>query len=142
SALRGAEISVRLAVGAGRWRLVRQLLNESVLLAAVGGTVGVVFGLWAKSALLALADKDAGFLPGEVDLSLNWRVLAFTVAVSLLTGVVFGLAPAWRATSLELATTLKQSRRTTGAVAHLSKGLIVAQVALSLLLLVGAGLFI
>jgi predicted permease len=142
SALRGAEISVRLAVGAGRWRLVRQLLTESVLLAALGGAVGVFFALWGKSALLTLADKDAGFLPGEVDLSLNWRVLAFTVAVSLLTGVVFGLAPAWRATSLQLATTLKQSRRTTGAVAHLSKGLIVAQVALSLLLLVGAGLFI
>jgi predicted permease len=142
AALRGAEISVRLAVGAGRWRLIRQLLTESVLLAALGGAVGVLFALWGKSALLALIDKNAGFLPGDVELNLNWRVLAFTVAVSLLTGILFGLAPAWRATSLELATTLKQSRRTTGAVSRLSKGLIVAQVALSLLLLVGAGLFI
>ena len=69
-------------------------------------------------------------------------MLGFTLAVSLLTGVLFGLAPAWRATSSDLATSLKQSRRTTGAVSRLSKGLIVAQVALSLLLLVGAGLFI
>ena len=142
AALRGAEISVRLAVGAGRWRLIRQLLTESVLLAALGGAVGVLFAFWGKSALLALTDKDTGFLPNGVDLSLNWRVLAFTLAVSLLTGVLFGLAPAWRATSLDLATSLKQSRRTTGAVSRLSKGLIVAQVALSLLLLVGAGLFI
>ncbi len=142
AALRGPEISVRLAVGAGRWRLVRQLLTESVLLAALGGAVGVPFAFWGKSALLALADKDTRFLPNDVDLSLNWRALAFTFAISLLTGVLFGLAPAWRATSPDLATPLKQSRRTTGAVSRLSKGLIVAQVALSLLLLVGAGLFI
>ena len=142
AALRGAEIGVRLAVGAGRWRLIRQLLTESVLLAALGGALGVLFAFWGKSALVALTDKDTGFLPSDVDLSLNWRVLAFTVAVSLLTGVLFGLAPAWRATSLNLATALKQSRRTTGVVSRLSKGLVVAQVALSLLLLVGAGLFI
>src|SRR5262245_41660715 len=142
SALRGAEISVRLAVGAGRWRLIRQLLTESMLLAALGGVVGVVFAFWGKSALVALTDKDTGFLPSGVDLSLNWRVLAFTFAVSLLTGALFGLAPAWRATSHDLSTALKQGRRTTGAVSRLSKGLIVAQVGLSLLLLVGAGLFI
>ncbi|HMG76366.1 MAG TPA: ABC transporter permease [Pyrinomonadaceae bacterium] len=142
AAMRTAEINVRLAVGAGRWRLVRQLLTESVLLAVLGGTVGVLFAFWGKGVLLALTDKDARFLPSGVDLSLNWRVLAFTLAVSLLTGVLFGLAPAWRATSPDLATSLKQSRRTTSAVSRLSKGLIVAQVALSLLLLVGAGLFI
>jgi predicted permease len=142
AALRGPEISVRLAVGAGRWRLVRQLLTESVLLAALGGAVGVIFAFWGKSAIQALTDKETGFLPNSVDISLNWRVLAFTLAISLLTGVLFGLVPAWRATSLDLATSLKQSRRTTGAVSRLSKGLIVAQVALSLLILVGAGLFI
>lgn len=142
AALRGPEISVRLAVGAGRWRLIRQLLTESVLLAALGGAVGVLFAFWSKRALVALADKDTGLLPNGVDLSLNWRVLLFTLAVSLLTGVLFGLAPSWRATSQDLTTGLKQSRRTTGAVSRLSKGLIVAQVALSLLLLVGAGLFI
>src|SRR2546425_1861176 len=142
AALRSAEISVRLAVGAGRWRLIRQLLTESVLLAALGGAVGVLFAFWGKSALVALTDKDTGLFPSGVDLSLNWRVLVFTLTVSLLTGVLFGLAPAWRATKVDLATSLKQSRRTTGAVSRLSKGLIVAQVALSLLLLVGAGLFI
>ena len=142
AALRGPEISVRLAVGAGRWRLVRQLLTESVMLAALGGAVGVVFAFWGKNALLALTDKDTGILPSGVDLALNWRALAFTVAVSLLTGVLFGLVPAWRASGLDLATSLKQSGRTIAAVSRLSKGLIVAQVAISLLLLVGAGLFI
>ena len=142
AALRGAEISVRLAVGAGRWRLIRQLLTESLLLAVLGGAVGVLFAFWGKSALAALADKDTGILPEGVHLSLNWRVLVFTLAVSLLTGVLFGLAPAWRATSQDLTTALKQSRCTTGVVSRLSKGLIVAQVALSLLLLVGAGLFV
>ena len=142
AALRSAEISVRLAVGAGRVRLIRQLLTESVLLAGCGGAVGVLFAFWGKSALVALTDKDTRLFPSGVDFSLNWRVLMFTLAVSLLTGVLFGLAPAWRATGLDLATSLKQSRRTTVAVSRLSKGLIVAQVALSLLLLVGAGLFI
>ena len=142
AALRGPEISVRLAVGASRWRLVRQLLIESLLLAVLSGALGILLAVWGKGALLALTDKDAGLLPGGVDLSLNWRVLAFTLAISLLTGVLFGLAPAWRATNVNLATALKQSRRTTGAVSRLSKGLIVAQVALSMLLLVGAGLFI
>ena len=141
AAVRGPEISVRLAVGAGRWRLVRQLLTESMLLAALGGSVGILFALWGKRALLALTDKDTRLWPSNVDLSLNWRVLAFTLAVSLLTGVLFGLAPAWRSTGQDLTTSLKQSRRTTGVVSRLSKGLIVVQVALSLLLLVGAGLF-
>lgn len=142
AALRGSEINVRHAVGAGRWRLVRQLLTESVLLSALGGIVGVVFAFWSKSVLLALSDKDTGIFPNGVELSLNWRVLVFTLAVSLLTGVLFGLAPAWHATRTDLAMSLKQSRRIRGAVSRLSKGLIVAQVALSLLLLVGAGLFI
>ena len=142
AALRGPEINIRLAVGAGRWRLVRQLLTESVLLAMIGGVVGVVFAVWAKSALVALASKDTGLIPSDVVLSLNWRVLLFTLAISLLTGILFGLAPAWRSTSSDLASSLKQSHRTTGVVSRFSKGLIVTQVALSLLLLVGAGLFI
>jgi predicted permease len=142
AALRGPEINVRLAVGAGRWRLVRQLLTESVLLAIVGGVAGGIFALWAKSALVMLAGKDSGLLPSDVELSLNWRVLIFTLAVSLFTGVLFGLAPAWRSTKLDLATSLKQSRRTTGTVPRLSRALIVVQVAVSFLLLVGAGLFV
>jgi predicted permease len=140
--LRGPEIGVRLAIGAGRWRLVRQLLTESLLLATMGGAVGVIFAFWGKSALLAMIDKNTEFLPNNIDLNLNWRVLAFTLAVSLLTGALFGLAPAWRATSLDLTTALKQSRRTTGTVSKLGKGLVIAQVTLSLLLLVGAGLYI
>jgi len=142
AALRGSEISVRLAVGAGRWRLIRQLLTESLLLAGLGGVVGVLFAFWGKSALVAMADPHTGILPAGVDPSLNWRVLAFTIIVSLLTAVLFGLVPAWRATSLDLATALKQSKRHTGTVSRLSKGLVVTQVALSLLLLIGAGLFI
>jgi len=102
----------------------------------------VIFAVWGKSALLALAGKGTGLLPSDVDLSLNWRVLFFTLAISLLTGVLFGLAPAWRSTRPELAASLKQGSRATGSVSRLSKTLIVAQVAVSLLLLVGAGLFI
>ncbi|HEY6216170.1 MAG TPA: ABC transporter permease [Pyrinomonadaceae bacterium] len=142
AAVRRAEINVRLAVGAGRWRLVRQLLTESMMLAILGGVVGVIFAVWAKNALASLTSKETGLVPNGVELSLNWRVLSFTLLVSLLTGVLFGLAPALRATSLDLATSLKQSRRTTGVVSRLSKGLIVLQVALSLLLLMGATLFI
>src|SRR5262245_58149507 len=142
ASLRGPEIGVRLAVGAGRWRLIRQLLTESVLLASLGGALGVVFAFWGKSALVAVSGRDTSFLPADVDLSLNWRVLAFTLVVSLLTGILFGLAPAWRATSLDLTTAIKQVRRGAGAVSRLSKGLVVLQVALSLLVLIGAGLFI
>jgi predicted permease len=142
STMRRPEISVRVAIGAGRWRLIRQLLTESLLLATLGGAVGVVFAFWGKSALVALTDNETGLLPNGVELSLNWRVLVFTFAVSLLTGVLFGFVPAWRATTLDLTTTLKESSRTTGRVSGLSKGLLVVQVALSALLLVGAGLFI
>jgi predicted permease len=142
ASLRGPEIGVRLAVGAGRWRLIRQLLTESVLLAAVGGALGVVFAFWGKRALAALANRDTSFLPTDIDLSINWRVLAFTVGVSMLTGILFGLAPALRATGVDLTAAINQGRRSTGAVSRLSKGLVVLQVALSLLLLVGAGLFI
>jgi predicted permease len=142
AAARGPEITLRLAVGAGRLRLIRQLLTESVLLAALGGAVGVLFSVWGKNVLAAMANKDSSFLPAGIEPSLNWRVLLFTLIVSLATGIVFGLAPAWRATRPDLTHGLKQSRRSTGVVSRLSKGLVVVQVALSLLLLMGAGLFI
>jgi hypothetical protein len=142
AALRGSEISVRLAVGAGRWRLIRQLLTESVLLAAIGGVAGILLAYWGKSALAAMAHRNTSFLPEGVEPAISWRVLAFTVGVSLLTGILFGLVPAWRATKYDLADGLKQSRRSSGKVSRLSKSLIVGQVALSLLLLVGAGLYL
>ena len=142
AALRGPEISVRLAVGAGRWSLIRQLLTESLLLAALGGVVGVLFAFWGKSMLLALTKEEVGLFPSGVDLSLNWRVLLFTLVISLLTGLLFGSIPAWRATSLHLTTALKHSRGTSVSVSRLSKGLLVLQVAVSFLLLIGAGLFI
>lgn len=141
-AVRGPEISVRLAVGAGRRRVVRQLLTESLLLSSIGGAVGVVLAFWAKYLLLALTDTDTGLVPAGVDLRLNWRVLLFTFALAVLTGLLFGLVPAWRTTSMDLATALKQSRRTTSVVSRASKLLLVGQVALSSLLLAGAGLFI
>ena len=142
AAMRGAEIKVRLAVGAGRWRLIRQLLTESLLLAALGGIGGVIFAFWFKRTLSSFTNDDNLLLPSGVELNLNWRVLGFTLGVSLLTGILFGLAPAWRATNLDLHSTLKHSGRTLGGMSRLSKALLVVQVAVSALLLVGAGLFI
>ena len=134
--LRTPEISVRLAVGAGRWRLVRQLLTESLLLATLGGAVGVLFAFWGKSALVALTDNDTGLLPNGVEPSLNWRVLVFTLAVSLLTGVLFGFVPAWRATSSGFDDDTQTKPPHDGPQCRgLSKGLIVVQVALSVVVI-------
>ncbi|MFN0107523.1 MAG: ABC transporter permease [Blastocatellia bacterium] len=137
---RQKEIALRLALGASRWRLIRQLLTESVLLSAIGGALGILFALWIKDGLLAVNDWG----PRSLEPKLDWRVLGFTMALSLLTGIVFGLAPAWKATKVDLTPTLKDSGRSSSAVSRslLSRGLVVTQVALSLLLLVGAGLFV
>ncbi len=137
---RQKEIGLRLALGASRGRLMRQLLTESVLLAAVGGILGLVFAIWIKDGLLAVSDWG----PKALEPKLDWRVLAFTLGLSLLTGVIFGLAPAWRATKVDLTPTLKDSGRSSSVASRslLSRGLVVMQVALSLLLLVGAGLFV
>ncbi len=134
---------MRLALGASRWRLIRQLLTESILLSAVGGALGVVFALWIKDGLLAVNDWGGRGMRA-LEPQLDWRVLGFTMALSLLTGIVFGLAPAWRATNVDLTPTLKDSGRGSSAASRslLSRGLVVLQVALSLLLLVGAGLFV
>jgi hypothetical protein len=139
---RQKEIAVRLALGASRGRLIRQLLTESVLLAIIGGTLGVLFAMWVKDGLLAVSDWGRGM--NALNAALDLRVLGFTMALSMLTGILFGLAPAWRATRVDLMPSLKDSVRTSSAASRslLSKSLIVAQVAMSLLLLVGAGLLV
>lgn len=141
-AARRREIAVRLALGASRARIIRQLLVESVLLAVLGATAGVVFSVWGVQALLALQP----FGPGSVqfDTSIDWRVLGFTVVVALAVGVAFGLAPALRSTRLNLSHEFQGGARTlgTGSRSALAKTLMIVQVALSLVLLVGAGLFV
>ncbi|HEX5964795.1 MAG TPA: ABC transporter permease, partial [Pyrinomonadaceae bacterium] len=140
---RQKEIGLRLALGASRGRLIRQLLTESVLLSVVGGGLGIIFAIWIKDGLLIVADWG-GRSMRALEPRLDWRVLGFTIGLSLLTGIVFGLAPALRSTKLDLTPALKQSGQASSAVhrSWLSRGLVVVQVALSLLLLVGAGLFV
>lgn len=143
AASRQKEIGIRLALGASRWRLTRQLLTESVLLSSLGGLLGVAFAYWLKNGLIAVSGWGGRGLTA-FDPALDLRVLGFTFGLSLLTGLVFGIAPAWRATRVELTPALKDSARSSIATSRslLSKSLVVAQVALSLLLLVGAGLFL
>jgi predicted permease len=138
---RHREMAVRAALGAGRGRLLRQLLTESLLLALAGGALGVLLAQGALRALIALVPPDT--IPDEAEIAINAAVLAFTVVVSALTAVVFGLAPAWHSSRTELADALKESGRTvSGGVgqALVRNGLVVAEVALSVMLLVGATL--
>jgi predicted permease len=141
---RQREMAIRLALGGGRTRLLHQLLIESLLLAAIAGTLGLFIAAWSKVALIDFfTTQRAGF---AIDLGLNPRILAFTVIVSLLTGILFGLVPALRATRLDPGDALKQQSSGTGLASSnrlpLSRALIVLQVAISLLLLAGAGLFV
>ena len=140
---RQKEIGLRLALGASRWRLIRQLLTESVLLSLLGGLLGILFAIWIKDGLLAVEGWGGSSL-SALEPQLDWRVLGFTIGLSLLTGIIFGLAPAWRTTRVEVTPSLKESGRSSSSVHRslLSRGLVVVQVALSLLLLVGAGLFV
>jgi len=140
---RQKEIGLRLALGASRWRLIRQLLTESVLLSVLGGLFGILFAVWIKNGLLAVS-LWGGRGMASLEPRLDWRVLGFTLALALVTGIIFGLAPAWRTTRVDLTPSLKDSARGSSAVHRslLSRGLVVVQVALSLLLLVGAGLFV
>jgi predicted permease len=143
SSSRRKEIAVRLAVGASRWRLVRQLLTESVLLAAIGGALGVLFAFWIKDGLLFVTEwggREMTALTPRLDL----RVLGFTLGLSFLTGIIFGILPALRATNFDLTPALKDTGRSSSGFSRswLSKSLVVVQVSLSVLLLIGAGLLI
>jgi predicted permease len=137
---RGHEWSVRLALGASRGRLARQLLIESLLLAAMGGAAGVLLAQWSSRFLVAQLAADAVSL----ELPLDARVLAFTAAIGLLAALVFGVAPAWRATRGAPIDAMKDRGRTPGGSSRtpMVSGLVLVQVALSLVLLVGANLFL
>ena len=138
--VRGHEIAVRAALGAGRSRIVRQLLTESLLIALLGGVVGVVLALWGTKALLALAPSD---LPRLTAVQVDLRVLLISLGASLLCGVIFGVVPALTASKTDLVSALKESERTdSGTRQWLRRTFVVAEVALALVLLISAGLLV
>lgn len=141
SAARQREIAIRMALGSGRGRLIRQLLTESLVLSLTGAAIGVLFAQWGARLLVRLlSDGNTVYLNLTVDL----RVLAFTATVAILTGLLFGLAPAWRGTRVDPQSAMKANARGVieGSRFGLGKALVVFQVALSLLLVVGAGLML
>ena len=142
SANRQREIAVRTAVGAGRARLFRQLLTESLLLACLGGVLGLLFASWASRAILIWI--SAGPEPLPLNTAPDARLLAFTFLVSLATALLFGTLPALRSTHVDLTDAFKSGRGSAalGVRSRFSSGLIVSQVALSFVLLIGAGLFL
>jgi ABC-type antimicrobial peptide transport system permease subunit len=110
---RQREMAVRAAVGARRWHLIRQLLVESIVLGIVGGTLGILIAVWSKGAIASLVPEGlTNSIHGLNAISMDWRVFGFTLALSVLTGVVFGLAPALTASKPELVKTLRESNTT------------------------------
>jgi predicted permease len=137
---RRRELALRMTLGAGRFRIARQLVTESVVLALAGGAAGLVIGSWAVGVVRGFAPRG---IPRLDTAETDWTVLGVTFAVSLLTGIVFGLAPAWRGTRSEIGESLQQGGRAASiGTGRLGAALTIAEVALSLLLLVGAGLLI
>jgi predicted permease len=136
------ELAIRAALGAGRGRLVQGMITESLMLAALGGSLGVVVGSWAARVLATI--RLPGDLPVRFDFQLDARVLAYAVAIALVTGILVGLVPALRVSGAGLDRTLRQSRHgSSGAHGHRIRGvLVVAQIALCFVLLAAAGLFV
>ena len=141
AAARRKEVAIRSALGAGRWRLMRQFLTESVVLALLGGAAGLLVARWT---LQALSTLTSGYLSRTGEVSLDWKVLAFTAALSVLTGLVAGLAPAFHVSRADVQETLKESGNAGSSPrgTWLRSGLAVAEVAAALVLLVGAGLLV
>lgn len=142
AATRQKEIALRLALGAGRWRVMRQLLIESVVLAVIGGALGVLLGWWGLQLLVA---ASPGNIPRLNEVTLDITALAFTLGIALLTGVLFGFAPAWQFSRPDLEESLKEGSRAASsstAAGRTRNLLIVAEVALSVVLLAGAGLML
>ena len=143
AASRGHEMSVRVALGASRARLALQMLTESIALSALGALFGFVIAYWASRSLSAFILGQIYIVPASLNLSPDLRILGFTAATAILAGVLFGLAPAWRATREDPHATMQQTgHRFAAGTGRLGKGLTVAQIALSLVLLTGSGLFI
>ena len=131
---RHRELSVRLSLGATRGRLIRQLLTESLLLAGLGGALGILVGYWGRQLLPGAAGRMSG---------MDWRILLFVLVVTGMTGILFGIAPALRGTGMNVSSALKETGRSVvGGRSALGKSLLIVQVAISLVLLVGAGLFL
>src|SRR6266852_5589415 len=139
---RQKEIALRAALGASRWRIIRQLLTESLIVALIGGVGGVLIGFWGVDLLrVSNPGEAAKYAPGWNHLGINTPVLVFTMLLSVLSGLVFGLVPAWQVSKPDLNSALKEGGRQTTAGSHrLRSSLVVFEVALSLILLVGAGL--
>jgi len=137
---RGREVAVRLALGAGRWRVARQMLLESLLVSLAGAAAGVPVAWFADRALVALIASGPADL--TLDVSPDWRVLGFAAAVALVSGVAFGLVPALRATAVDPARRLRDNARTSTSRSRWLPGLVTFQVALSLVLVAAAGLFV
>ncbi|MGC1618324.1 MAG: ABC transporter permease [Candidatus Acidiferrum sp.] len=146
---REKEMAVRLALGAGRGRVIQQLLTESVLLSAAGAVLGIFIAFWGAHGLASFLAANL-YHPMEIDLQPDMTVLVFTIAIALLTGIGFGLAPAFRGTRIDVGPALKENSGSLSAATHLGShrfgglgsSLVVAQVALSMVVLIGAGLLL